>query len=63
MSFWKRTKRKSHCPPADTGQVQAARKPRRNTAPVAMEVKVVALEAIEGGADKKDVAALQLPGN
>ena len=41
---------------ADTGQVQPARKPRRPTAPVAMEIKLVALEALEGGADKKDVA-------
>jgi len=58
MSFWKRPKRKSQTPAPDTGKVQAARKPRKVTAPVAMEVKMVAIEALEGGADKKDVATV-----
>jgi len=58
MAFWKRPKRKSQTPPPDTGQVQPARKKRRHSPPVAMEVKLLAIEAIEGGADKKDVATV-----
>ena len=56
MTFWKRPKRKSQTPPPDTGQVQPARKTRRRIPPVALEVKLLAIEAIENGADKKDVA-------
>jgi len=56
MTFWKRPKRKSQTPPSDTGQVQPARKTRRRIPPVALEVKLLAIEAIENGADKKDVA-------
>lgn len=56
MPFWKRPKRKSKTPPPDTGQVRPAPKPRRSGPPAAMEVKLVAIEALEGGANKKDVA-------
>ena len=56
MPFWKRTKRKSEAPPPDTGQVQPARTTRRRSPPAALEVKLLAIEALESGADKKDVA-------
>ncbi len=55
MPFWKRQK-KSQTPPPDTGQVQPARKTRRRSPPAALEVKLLAIEAVESGADKKDVA-------
>ena len=57
MAFWNRSKRKMQTPANDTGKVMpAAARPKRRSPPVAMEVKLVALEALEGGANKKDVA-------
>ena len=56
MTFPKKPKKKSQTPAPDTGQVQAARKTRRRSPPLALEVELLAVEAIENGADKKDVA-------
>jgi transposase InsO family protein len=59
MSFWKRSKRREQASqPADIGQVQPARKGGRRSSPVAMEVKLLAIEALESGAEKLDVAAV-----
>jgi transposase InsO family protein len=60
MAFWKTPKSKKPVPPvADTGQAQPARKNTRGHGPpVAFEAKLLALEAVAGGADKKDLAAL-----
>ena len=58
MSFWSRSKRKTRTPANDTGKVEPAAKSSRRSHPVAKEVKLVALEALEGGANKKDVAAV-----
>jgi transposase InsO family protein len=59
MSFWKRSKRREEASrSADSGQVQAARASGRRSPPVAMEVKLLAIEALESGADKRDVATV-----
>jgi len=55
MRFWKQ-KQKHQTPAPDTGQVQPAKATRRRSPPVAMEVKLLAIEALEAGAHKKDVA-------
>ena len=49
MRFWKRsTRREESTPAADTGQVEPARPRGRRSPPVAMEVKLLAIEAPEG---------------
>jgi len=59
MRIWRRTRKKAEATGAnDTGQVQAARKTRHRSPPVAMEAKLLAIEALEGGADRKDVAKI-----
>jgi transposase InsO family protein len=59
MRFWKRSTRKDESTrAADTGQVQPARSQSRRSPPVAMEVKLLAVEALESGADRRDVAAV-----
>ena len=58
MAFWNRSKRKMQTPANDTGKATPAAKPKRKSPPVALEVKLVAIEAIESGANKKDVAAV-----
>jgi transposase InsO family protein len=60
MSFWKRRKRVSEqapCP-ADTGQVQKAKRSVKRAAPLAMEVKVLAIEAVESGLSAVEVGEL-----
>ena len=49
MSFWKRRKRVSGRGPsaADTGRAQKAKKSVKRSPPVAMEIKVLAVEALE----------------
>ncbi len=57
MQFWKRSTRKEESTrAADTGQVEPARPRGQRSPPVAMEVKLLAIEALEGGAEKRDVA-------
>ena len=57
MSFWKRSKREGEvCRAADSGQVQRARRSSSRSPAVAMEVKLLAIEALESGAEKRDVA-------
>ena len=51
MSFWKRKRQSSEQSSSadDTGQVQKARKGVKRSPPLAMEVKILALEALESG--------------
>ena len=56
MSFWKRSKKKLER--ADIGQVQPVRAGTRRSPPMAMEVKLLAIEALESGAEKRDVASV-----
>ena len=58
MRFWKRKPKKQQTPPPDTGQVQPAKASRRRSPPAAMEVKLLAIEALEAGANRKDVAKI-----
>ncbi|MFQ5477607.1 MAG: tyrosine-type recombinase/integrase, partial [Candidatus Binatia bacterium] len=55
MSFWKKT-RSSRPAPAEleVGRVQKRRRSVRRSAPVAMEVKILAIEALESGPCAKD---------
>ena len=57
MAFWKRSKRgEESTRSADTGRVEPAQARGRRSPPIAMEVKLLAIEALEGGAEKRDVA-------
>ena len=58
MSFWKRKQTKQQTPPADTGQVQPAKKVTRRSPPVPLEVKLLALEALQTGLTIKEVAGI-----
>ena len=59
MSFLRfKKKRKVQAPPADTGQVQKARKSFTRSSPVAMEVKLLAMEALESGMSPQEVGDL-----
>ena len=60
MSLWKRKKQSSeHASSAgDTGQVQKARKGVKRSPPLAMEVKILALEALESGLSAIEVGEL-----
>jgi transposase InsO family protein len=51
MSFWKRRKRssKQSVSAGDAGKVQKAKKSTKRSPPVAMEVKILAIEAVEAG--------------
>jgi transposase InsO family protein len=55
MSFWKRRKQSSA---SDTGQVQKSKKSVKRSPPVAMEVKVLAVEALESGLSAVEVGEL-----
>ena len=46
MSFWKRSKQSSA---GDAGQVQKRKKGVKRASPVAMEIKILALEALDSG--------------
>ena len=57
MAFWKPTKTKKREPrPLDTGQAVAARKKITRSSPIAFEAKMLAIEAINCGADRQDIA-------
>ena len=57
MPFWKRRKRAAPAPtPVDTGQVQPAKKTSRRSPPVPLEVKLLALDALQTDLSVKEVA-------
>ena len=57
MSFWKTNKpKKPAAPPLDTGQAIPVRKKIHRSPPIAFEAKILAIEAIDSGADRHDVA-------
>ena len=57
MSFWKPEKsKKPKSPPLDTGQAIPVRKKIHRSPPIAFEAKLLAIEAIDCGADRQDVA-------
>jgi transposase InsO family protein len=58
MAFWKRLKRPRAVHLPDTGQVQKAKRTIKRSPPVAMEVKVLAMEALETGLSPKDVGEI-----
>jgi hypothetical protein len=60
MSFWMRGRKGSRpAPPAsDAGQVQKRKRPVKRSPPVAMEVKLLALEALESGLSAQEVGEL-----
>ena len=51
MQFWKRKRRVSQqgTTASDTGQVRKAKRTIKRSPPVAMEVKLLAIEALEAG--------------
>ena len=59
MGFWNRRKRKSqNAEHADSGQVQKSRKTVKRSPPVALEVKLLAIAALESDLPPKDVAEI-----
>ncbi len=56
MSFWKRGKQARSA--ADAGRVQKAKKTIKRSPPVAMEVKILALEALDSGLSAIEVGEL-----
>lgn len=57
MSFWNQNKPKKPAPPPlDTGQAVPVRKKIHRSPPIAFEAKLLAIEAIDCGADRQDVA-------
>ncbi len=57
MSFWNQNKPKKPAPPPlDTGQAVPVRKKIHRSPPIAFEAKMLAIEAIDCGADRQDVA-------
>ena len=59
MSFWKPTKTKKNEPrPLDSGQAVPARKKIRRSSPVVFEAKMLAIEAVNSGADRQDIAKI-----
>ena len=57
MAFWNRMKRKSQVAEyADSGEVQKSKKAVKRSPPVALEVKLLAIEALESDLPPKDVA-------
>jgi transposase InsO family protein len=60
MAFWNR-KKKGQEPtpePADTGEVKRTRKGGKRSPPVALEVKLLAIEALEAGLDTAEVGEI-----
>ncbi len=55
MSFWKRSKQSSA---GDAGQVQKAKRSVKRSPPVAMEIKILALEALDSGLSADAVGEL-----
>ena len=60
MSFWKRAKLVSRQAPTagDRGQVQKTKRTIKRSPPVAMEVKILAIEALESGLSAQEVGEL-----
>ena len=60
MSFWKRRNRVSGqgSSPVDAGEVRKTKKTIKRAPPVAMEVKVLAIEALESGLSAQEVGDL-----
>jgi transposase len=60
MQFWKRKRRVSDQGkiPSDTGQVHKAKRTIKRSPPVAMEVKLLAIEALEAGLTAAEVGEL-----
>jgi transposase InsO family protein len=60
MSFWKSRKRVSGraSSSADTGRVQKAKRSVKRSPPVAMEVKILAVEALDSGLSAQEVGEL-----
>ena len=60
MSFWKRRNQSTGEAPAagDTGQIQKAKRTVKRSPPLAMEVKILALEALESGLSANEVGEL-----
>jgi hypothetical protein len=57
MSFWNQNKPKKPAPPpVDTGQAVPVRKKIHRSPPIAFEAKLLAIEAIDCGADRQVVA-------
>jgi transposase InsO family protein len=56
MALWRFTRKTTT--PADTGQVQKPKKPIKRSPPVPMEVKLLALEALESGMTAQEVGDL-----
>jgi transposase InsO family protein len=56
MTLWKRIKRVKE--PADAGQVQKTKRTVKRSPPVAMEVKLLALEGLEAGLSAEEVGEL-----
>jgi transposase InsO family protein len=60
MSFWTRKKKSSGkpTPKGDRGRVQKAKKTIKRSPPVAMEVKILAIEALDSGLSSSEVGEL-----
>ena len=58
MAFWKRLRRPQTVDSSDRGLVQKPRKTIKRSPPVAMEVKLLAMEALEPGLSPKDVGEI-----
>jgi len=58
MAFWNRVKRAQPDQPPDTGQVRKSKRTIKRSPPVAMEVKVLAIEALEAGLPTRDVSEI-----
>jgi transposase InsO family protein len=58
MAFWNRTKKAAAVLPADAGQVGKSKKAVKRSPPVAMEVKLLAIEALESELSASDVAEI-----
>ena len=60
MSFWKRRKQGSRQvpTPTDAGKVQKAKRAIKRSPPSAMEIKILALEALDSGLSAQEVGEL-----
>ena len=60
MSFWKRSKQILRSGPRanESGRVQKAKKSVKRSPPLAMEVKILALDALECGLSAQEVGEL-----
>ena len=59
MAFWNRRKRKSQdAEHADSGLVQKSKRGVKRSPPVALEVKLLAIDALESDLPPKDVAEI-----